>query len=406
MRYDEGGNRLRLARLSDRGVKVWGAEQVWIAEDVRLERIEPGAEIYQAALSGSELFIGAGTRVGISGPARISDCQIGRGCEIGAGTFDGATLLDGACIRGFAEVRPGTLLEEQTEAAHSVAFKNTILTATCVAGSLINYCDLFMTGGTSRSNHSEIGSGAIHFNFDPRGDKWGTLIGDPRGLLLRRAPIFVGGQVGIVGPVEIDFGAVVAAGSIVRKNVPADCIYADSGPSAIQAGFDRQRYGRISRKLLTTAKLAGTYLALWNWYQQIRIPQASEHEIPLYEGAIRQIEHNLRERASRIGKLIKKLPASIDQLQSEGTGELVAEHRRIVAIEASLVQALNPSTRWAESERPPALDQAYSSAREGHGHVEAVTALPTDVAQEAEAWLLSICRATEDKVQALIAREH
>lgn len=405
MRYDEGGNRLRLARLSDRGVKVWGAEQVWIAEDVRLERIEPGAEIYQAALSGSDLFIGTGTRVGISGPARISDCQIGRGCEIGAGTFDGATFLDGACIRGFAEVRPGTLLEEQTEAAHSVAFKNTILTATCVAGSLINFCDLFMTGGTSRSDHSEIGSGAIHFNFDPRGDKWGTLVGDPSGLLLRRAPIFIGGQVGIVGPVEIDFGAVVAAGSMVRKNVPADCIYADSGPDGIQTGFDRQRYGRISRKLMTTAKLAGTYLALWNWYRQIRLPHAHEHEVALYEGAIRQIELNLRERARRIGKLIRKLPTSIDRMQEAGTGELITEHRHLVAIESSLLEALNPSTRWAESELPSPLSRAYASAREDRGHVEAVTALPKDIAQEAEAWLLSICRATEDKIQALIARE-
>lgn len=406
MRYDEGGNRLRLARLSDRGVKVWGAEQVWIAEDVALEQIEPGAEIYQAALSGSELFIGAGARIGISGPARISDCQIGRGCEIGAGTYDGATFLDGACIRGFAEVRPGTLLEEQTEAAHSVAFKNTILTATCVAGSLINYCDVFMSGGTSRSDHSEVGSGAIHFNFDPRGDKWGSLIGDVRGVLHRQAPIFIGGQAGLVGPVAVGFGAVVAAGSTIRHDVPSDCVYSESDTGGIRRseGFDRRRYGRVRRRLCLTARLAGTYLALWNWYRQVRIPFASNHESLLYTAATRQIELNLRERARRIDRLIDKLDYSISLWEQEGgSEELLREQRRVRSRRKELDEALDPAERTSSAPPPDRFLEEYARARKSSTHIEALSCLSKAASSEAEDWLRSISSPSIDQVTALIS---
>ena len=65
-----------------------------------------------------------------------------------------------------------------------------------------------MAGGTSRKNHSEIGSSYIHFNFTPHQDKaTPSLVGDvPRGVMLDRAPIFLGGQGGLVGPVRIAYG--------------------------------------------------------------------------------------------------------------------------------------------------------------------------------------------------------
>ena len=139
--FDDGGNQIRLARLSDRGVDAWGADRVFVGPEVPDASIEPGCTLYNGTFRGENLRIGKGSEIGKSGHAYVSDCQIGRDVELGAGTYEGATFLDRAKVRGFAEVRPGTLLEEDTEAAHSVAFKNTILTATCVCGSLINYCD-------------------------------------------------------------------------------------------------------------------------------------------------------------------------------------------------------------------------------------------------------------------------
>jgi hypothetical protein len=62
-------------------------------------------------------------------------------------------------------------------------------------GSLVNFCDALVSGGQSRAQHSEIGSGFIHFNYTPSG-KTGdkatpTLVGDvERGVFLREEKIF------------------------------------------------------------------------------------------------------------------------------------------------------------------------------------------------------------------------
>jgi UDP-N-acetylglucosamine/UDP-N-acetylgalactosamine diphosphorylase len=80
-------------------------------------------------------------------------------------------------------VREACLLEEQANGAHCVGLKHTILFPFVTLGSLINFCDCLMAGGTSRKDHSEVGSSYIHFNFTPEGDKTtASLIGDvPRG---------------------------------------------------------------------------------------------------------------------------------------------------------------------------------------------------------------------------------
>ncbi len=105
-------------------------------------------------------------------------------------------------------------------------------------GSLVNFCDCLMAGGTSRKDHSEVGSSYIHFNFTPDGDKaTASLFGDvPRGVMLDRPPIFLGGQGGTVGPVSLGYGTVVAAGSILRHDVLKDgkLVAADLPPSFVR----------------------------------------------------------------------------------------------------------------------------------------------------------------------------
>ena len=98
----------------------------------------------------------------------------------------------------------GLLLEEEASGAHCVGLKQTILFPFVTLGSLINFCDCLMAGGTSRKDHSEVGSSYIHFNFTPDGDKTtASLFGDvPRGVMLDQPPIFLGGQGGAVGPVR------------------------------------------------------------------------------------------------------------------------------------------------------------------------------------------------------------
>ena len=402
MPYDEAGNRGRIAKLRAKGVDVWGAERVYVGADVNLDRIEAGSEIRRATLAGGSLRIARGAKIGASGHALVEDCQIGRGVTLGAGSYQGATLLAGARVRGFAELRPGTLLEEEAEAAHSAAFKNTILTAGCVAGSVINFCDLFMSGGASRDDHSEIGSGAVHFNFDPRGDKWGSLLGDARGLLLRSAPVFVGGQCGIVGPVHIDFGTVTAAGSIVRKDVGADVVYFKNAGNAEIPGFDREVYAGLKRKFLTTAKLIGNLWAFDRWYEAVRLPYAEEHEKPFYEAARGQAAAHRAERIGRLGKIVEKLPRSMAKLAAGGDAKLkscLPEHRLL--IERWPVMAELLSAKPDSPEPPRAFVDGYGEARAAGRNHAAATRSCTAGAAETAAWLHDIAEQVRQKTTAM-----
>src|ERR1700694_1088139 len=140
--FDEEGNRARIIRLRDRGVNVWGSERVYISADVSLDRLEAGAILFNAVLRGEHTSIGRNSRIGTSGQAVITNSQIGADVELGAGVYADATVLDDAKTRGFAEIRSGSLIEEQVEIGHNVGLKNTILTSAVVAGSCINFCEI------------------------------------------------------------------------------------------------------------------------------------------------------------------------------------------------------------------------------------------------------------------------
>jgi len=389
--YDDAGNRQRIAQLSARGVDVWGPERVYIAADVPLENIAPGASLLNATVSGPETRIGSGSRIGLSGHARVENCQIGRHVELGAGSYQDATLLDSVRVRGFAEIREGTLLEEHVDAAHSVAFKNTILTATVVTGSLINFCDIFMSGGSSREDHSEVGSGAIHFNFDPRGDKWSSLIGDATGVLLRSDPIFVGGSSGLVGPVAVGFGAVVAAGSIVRHDVGANSVHIEAMRSQEVQPFDRERYTMLRRKFVHTARLVGNLRALDAWYEYVRLPSATEPETPLYMAARRQIKRHIDERARRLQEIINKLDRSLRKWESavgEDGARCMSEHRLLIANQEAIAQVL------LEPPPPPPppelLIEAYQKGDATADHLSRVRALDDSAVAPCANWLRAI----------------
>lgn len=400
--YDDAGNRERIAYLAARGVDVWGPERVYIGADVLLENIEPGASLINATVSGSRTLIGRGSRIGVSGHACVEDCQIGRDAELGAGSYQNATLLDSVRVRGFAEIREGTLLEEHVDVAHSVAFKNTVLTATVVTGSLINFCDIFMSGGTSRDDHSEVGSGAIHFNYDPRGDKWSSMLGDATGVLLRSAPVFIGGNSGLVSPVSVGFGAVVAAGSIVRHGVGPNCVHVEAARSQESQSFDRERYALLGRRFVQTAHLVGTLHALDAWYEYVRLPFAGNDQKPLYEAARRQITNHIAERASRLQKIIGKLDRSLAkwaQVPRETGARFVAEHRLLIENQERIAATL------IDSSSPPPPEQAveaYQKQNATDGHIFRIRGVDDAASAAFAEWLQTVAAQSAEKIQKLV----
>ena len=210
--------------LIEKGVKIPNPSSVEIGEGVDINlissedvTIHSGCKIF-----GKRTLIMSGVELGIRSPVTIKNCQLGRNVELRGGYFEESTFLDSVIIGDGAEVREGCLLEEEANGAHTVGLKQTILFPFVTLGSIINFCDILMAGGTSRTNHSEVGSSYIHFNYTPNQDKaTASLIGDVAyGVMLNQSPIFLGGQGGIVGPSRIGYNTVIAAGVIYRGDCP------------------------------------------------------------------------------------------------------------------------------------------------------------------------------------------
>ena len=388
-------------RLIDRGVVLANPLSVEIADSIVPESIAPGVIIHSGCrLSGADTSIGPGSEIGGEAPAIIEDCQLGRNVVLKGGFFSGATFLDKASMGSGAQVRPGTLLEEESGGAHAVGFKQTIFLPFVTAGSLINICDALMAGGTSRGNHSEIGSSYIHFNFTPHHDKaTASLIGDvPRGVFLDRQPIFIGGQGGLVGPVRITYGVVIPAGAICRQDaLEENMLFIPRALAGSSGRFIYGAYRDIHRILHNNLIYIGNLWALREWYRHVRVRTMSSDTFleSCRQGAIRRIESGIEERIKRLSELAGKMLFS---LESAKNGRSAALTPKIIAMQRAL------AGHWPDMEarlRKGADDFASNAAREsflnfwekipsGGSHIEAVRDLPPVARETGVKWLQEI----------------
>ncbi len=170
----------KVHQLIAKGVRIACPDSIEIGEEVKVENISgDGVVIYAGSkIFGDATVILNHAQIGMEAPATVNNCQIGAGVELKGGFFERAVFLAKAKAGLGAHVREASILEEQASIAHTVGTKHTILFPFVTLGSLINFCDCLMAGGTSRSNHSEVGSSFIHFNFTPHQDKaTASLIG-------------------------------------------------------------------------------------------------------------------------------------------------------------------------------------------------------------------------------------
>jgi len=298
-----------------------------------------------------------------------------------------------------SHVRPATLVEEEAGAAHAVGFKQTILLPFVTAGSLINFCDALMAGGTSRKDHSEVGSSYIHFNFTPHQDKaTASLIGDvPRGVFLDQPPIFLGGQGGLVGPARIAYGTVIPAGSICRQDILNESTlfippFVAGAPRKFTAGV----YRGINRIVANNLIYIGNLWALSTWYADVRVRTMDSDSFrqACRIGALEKIADGLKERINRLKELAEKMHRSLERAGSMSDQELPSG---VQAQQRALID------RWPEMETqllagPPQTGSANRDAflKEWEeidgsgGHIKAVYALSTPARQAGAEWLQGI----------------
>ncbi|NCA82129.1 MAG: UDP-N-acetylglucosamine pyrophosphorylase [Opitutae bacterium] len=380
----------RVEELLRRGVKIAAPASVEIGDEVDPGRIAAGVAIHAGGkVFGATTSIGPGCVLGREAPTTVEDCQLGEKVELKGGSFSGAVFLDGAAMGSGAQVRPGTILEEGAEMAHTVGLKQTIFFPFVVGGSLINFCDALMSGGKSRKVHSEIGSSFIHFNYTPHGDKaTASLIGDvPRGVMLDRDPIFLGGQGGVVGPVRIEFGTVQAAGLVSRKDVlqPNQLVV----PGMPHAGVFPYGtgYRSVARVVRNCAIYIGNVAALQVWYQQVRRPllEKTPHGAAAGEGALKQLAAVRKERVKRLGDVMERI-AKEDR--SALGADLRAEHEKLCAGWPAARERL-AAAGDVECAEKAAFLAAWTAAKE-ESYLARVQGLSAEAKAAGTAWLQKI----------------
>lgn len=249
---------VEIARGTGRAVRaVEGARDEWRAADdkVQLAELEAwfqGKKREAAMRAGVTLVdpstvwfshdteIGADTVVGPNtffGPG----VKIGRNVEIkGFCHFEGASVADGAILGPFARLRPGAKIGEGAHIGNYVEIKN----ANVEAGAKVNH--LTYIGDARVGAKANVGAGTITCNYDGF-EKFHTDIG---------AGAFVGSNSSLVAPVKIGDGAIVGAGSVVTKDVPADALVVERAPSFVREGWAKMF--RTRRAAEKAAKKKGT----------------------------------------------------------------------------------------------------------------------------------------------------
>ena len=357
--------------------------------------IYPGCRIY-----GSKTVISSGCQLGYEAPVTIEDCQLGSEVELKGGFVSKSVFLEKNNMGMGAHVREGCILEEEAGGAHCVGLKQTILFPFVTLGSLINFCDCLMAGGTSRSNHSEVGSSYIHFNFTPDADKTTpSLLGDvPRGVMLNQPPIFLGGQGGIIGPVRLGYGNVVAAGSILRHDYPEDNqLIFEKAPASTVKCYIPAAYPGISRVVENNILYLANLIALEAWYTHVRrsFLEAQPFGPLLYAGAMEQITAAKKERLKRLEAMAGKAVASSAK-DARKTQEL---HEQLGCVESLFTGGMPEVLAQTGQSREAFLGDIEKVAGSNRSnYLETIQGLPAAISSKGVTWLNCIVDTMSEKV--------
>jgi bifunctional UDP-N-acetylglucosamine pyrophosphorylase/glucosamine-1-phosphate N-acetyltransferase len=189
----------RRAEAMAAGVTLIAPETIWFSHDTAIGRdtiVEPNV------LFGPGVTIGEGARI-----RAFSH-------------IEGAIVAAGAEIGPFARLRPGTEIGEGARIGNFVEVKKTLVGAGAKANHLTYLGDAEIGAGAN------IGAGTITCNYDGY-FKSKTWIG---------AGAFIGSNTALVAPVMVGKGALVAAGSVITRDVPEDAIALARGDQVEKPG--------------------------------------------------------------------------------------------------------------------------------------------------------------------------
>ncbi|MFG5119148.1 bifunctional UDP-N-acetylglucosamine diphosphorylase/glucosamine-1-phosphate N-acetyltransferase GlmU [Methylorubrum sp. POS3] len=224
----------------DEALGVNDRVQLSVAEATIQARLRRAAQLGGATLVAPEtVFLSADTVIGrdvtvephcVFGPGVV----VGDGCVIRAFShLHDARLMEGADIGPHVRLRGGAVLEAGVHLGNFVEVKNATLRAGAKASHLTYLGDAEVGAGAN------IGAGTITCNYDGV-SKHRTVIG---------AGAFIGSNSALVAPVTVGDGALVGAGSVITRDVPAEALALARGRQTTREGA-----ARVLRETLKAAK--------------------------------------------------------------------------------------------------------------------------------------------------------
>jgi bifunctional UDP-N-acetylglucosamine pyrophosphorylase/glucosamine-1-phosphate N-acetyltransferase len=199
---------LRAAAM-DAGVTMTDPGSVFLCADTEFS---PDVTIEPNVVFGPGVKVATGAQ--IRAFSHLEGCMVGERCIVGP----------------FARLRPGTVLGENVHVGNFVELK----AARLGAGAKANH--LSYLGDAEIGAETNIGAGTITCNYDGYA-KHRTKIG---------ARAFIGSDTALVAPVTVGDGAIVAAGSVITEDVPADALAIARGRQVTKQG--RAAAMRAARK--------------------------------------------------------------------------------------------------------------------------------------------------------------
>ena len=199
------------ARLLAQGVGMTAPETVFLAHDTIAEadvEIEP--------------FVVFGPGVTLHSGARIRSHS----------RLEGAEVAAGAVIGPYARLRPGAKIGENAHIGNFVEVKNTEIGAGAKANHLSYLGDARIGAGAN------IGAGTITCNYD----------GYTKALTEIGAGAFIGSDTALVAPVKVGAGAIIAAGSVITRDVAPDALAIARGVLTEKPGWAKAFRERKEKK--------------------------------------------------------------------------------------------------------------------------------------------------------------
>ncbi|MEN9739877.1 MAG: bifunctional UDP-N-acetylglucosamine diphosphorylase/glucosamine-phosphate N-acetyltransferase [Actinomycetota bacterium] len=212
------------ARLNAMIVRGWQMNGVTIDDPAttwidRAVSIAADAHILPGTFLHGATTIAAGATVGPHSTLR--DCEVGEGASLNRVDATLAVISAGASVGPFSYLRPGTELGPNGKIGAFVETKN----AKIGAGSKVPH--LSYIGDTTVGEESNIGAGTITANYDGV-NKHHTVVG---------SHVRTGSHNVFVAPVTIADGVYTAAGTVVRKDIPAGALGMSVAPQRNLAGW-------------------------------------------------------------------------------------------------------------------------------------------------------------------------